>query len=105
MSHIPSFTDHDRSCLLDALCCVSAADSRISRGEFSLLLNTLKAAGEHGSDHELRTLVEGRCREIHRLGIQKSMEATIAAVRASHNPKDSPVNGTSATVFRLTDCP
>ena len=22
-----------------------------------------------------------------------------------HDPKDSPVNGTSATVFRLTDCP
>lgn len=80
-------SDHDRRFLIDALCCVSAADSRISRGEFSILINALKAAGLQDSDPELKAIVETRCREIHKAGVQRSTEATIAAVRASHNPE------------------
>lgn len=85
MSHTAHLTDRDIRCLVDALCCVCAADGRISRGEFSIAIEALKAAGVTRSDHELRTLVEARCREVHKVGIRQATEATIAAVRASGN--------------------
>ena len=87
MSHPPQLTDRDLRCLVDALCCVCVADARISRAEFSVLLEALKAAGVHGTEHELRARVEARCREIHKAGVRKTAEATIAAVRSAGNPQ------------------
>ncbi len=85
MGEPSQLADHDLRWLVDALCCVCAADGRISRGEFTTVLGALKAAGVNRSDHELRTLVEDRCREVHKAGIRHSAEAIIAAVRASGN--------------------
>lgn len=87
MSHPPQLPEVDISCVLDALCCLCVADNRISRGEFSVVLEALKAAGVRGSEHELRARVEARCRAIHKAGIRKCAEATIAAVRTAGNPQ------------------
>jgi hypothetical protein len=70
MTSQPTLTDAERQLLLEMLCCVVAADKKISGHEVQCVTNVFTSRGESAPDKQM---IVDCCKLIHKKGLQQSL--------------------------------
>ena len=79
-------TEHDKTLLIETLCCVVAADGRVSGREVAVIAEALTQAGCPTTREDIRPLVIEMSKQIHAPGVRRytdSLGAKLASLRGT----------------------